>query len=74
MAVNKTLYMKALRMRLVPFIDKHYKNGDYLFWPDLASSHYADDGIAFLEAKNINLVPKVRNPTNVPELRPIEDF
>ena len=74
MAVNKTLYMKALRMRLVPFIEKYYKNGDYLFWSDLASSHYADDVISFLEAKNINFVPTVRNPPNVPDARPIEDF
>ena len=42
MAINKQQYLRFLRMRLVPFINKHHKNGDYLFWPDLASSHYAD--------------------------------
>lgn len=73
-AVNKDVYMSNLRKRLVPFINEHHKNGQYLFWPDLASSHYANDVIAFLETENINYVPKVKNPPNVPEARPIEDF
>ena len=30
--------------------------------------------IAFLESENINYVPKVKNPPNVPEARPIEDY
>ena len=60
MAVNKTRYLRALRKRLVPFINEHHQNGDYLFWPDLASSHYVNDVIDFLEAENINYVLKVK--------------
>lgn len=74
MAINKQQYLKFLRMRLVPFINEHHKNGEYLFWPDLASSHYAQDVIDFLDASKINYVPKWKNPPNVPEARPIEDF
>ena len=74
LAVNKKKYLKALRTRLLPFINAHHKNGDYLFWPDLASSHYANDVVDFLDRENINYVPKVKNPPNVPEARPIEDF
>lgn len=74
LAINKTRYMKALRTRLLPFINEHHKNGDYLFWPDLASSHYANEVIDFLDRENVNYVPKVKNPPNVPEARPIEDF
>jgi len=74
LAINKQSYIECLRKRLIPFIDKHYKNEEYLFWPDLASSHYANEVIAFLDSNNIKYVPKVKNPPNVPEARPIEDF
>ena len=60
--------------RLIPFIDEHYKNEEYLFWPDLASSHYANEVVSFLDANNIKYLPKIKNPPNVPEARPIEDF
>ena len=40
----------------------------------MASSHYAKDVIKFLDAQNINYVPKVKNSPNIPEARPIEDF
>ena len=73
-AINSKTYIETLRKHLVPLINEHHKNGNYLFWPDLASSHYADDVIRYLEANNINFVPKERNPPAVPEARPIEDF
>jgi len=46
----------------------------YLFWPDLASSHYAKIVTEHFEAEGINYVLKKDNPPNVPEARPIEDF
>jgi transposase len=73
-AVNKEKYLEILRKRLIPFINEHHKNDDYLFWPDLATSHYANEVIDFLESENISFVAKERNPPNVPEARPIEDF
>ena len=60
--------------RLVPFLDEHYPEGNYLFWPDLASSHYAKDTIQLFEDRSIEFVPRELNPPAVPKLRPIEDF
>jgi transposase len=45
-----------------------------MFWPDLASAHYANDTLVALEGKeNPSNVPK-ENPPNVPQIRPIENF
>ena len=42
MAINQEVYLnECIEKRLVPFVQEHYKNGKYVFWPDLASSHYA---------------------------------
>jgi hypothetical protein len=59
---------------LVPFIREKYSDGNYVFWPDLASSHYAKTVVATFNDENINFVPKDMNPANCPEVRPIEDF
>ena len=45
-----------------------------MFWPDLASSHYATSVQQHLQTEKIRFVPKNRNPANVPKVRPIEDF
>ncbi len=55
----------------MPFIKKH---SNYIFWPDLASSHYANSVLNYLRKQKINFVEKTENPANVPEARPIEDF
>jgi hypothetical protein len=74
-AVNQEVYLNdCLRKRLLPFIrDKHYDN-NYIFWPDKASAHYAKKVVNFMREQNIRFVEKYRNPTNVPQCRPIEDF
>ena len=46
----------------------------YVFWPDLASAHYAQVVQDYLKEKKINYVPKWMDPANVPKARPIEDF
>jgi hypothetical protein len=75
LAVNKIIYEKeCIAKRLVPFINAHHADDNYLFWPDLASSHYAKTVTDYYKAKNIKFVKKVDNPPAVPELRPIEDF
>ena len=63
-AINKQAYIGCLCKWLIPFIDEHYKNEEYLFWPDLASSHYANEVVSFLDANNIKYLPKVKNPPN----------
>ena len=58
----------------MPFIAKHHSDGNYVFWSDQASSHYAKTVISYLEAKNVHFVTKSDNPANLPECRSIEDF
>lgn len=75
LAVNKSVYEdECIKKRLVPFINAHHADGNYIFWPDLASSHYAKTVIECYEALGIKFVKKVDNPPAVPEGRPIEDF
>ena len=74
MAINQNTYLAILKDHLEPFIDKFYPTGGYVFWPDLASSHYANSVKNHLREKNIEYVPKSDNPANVPKARPIEDF
>ncbi len=74
-AINAETYKtKCLRRILLPFIHKHHSDGNYLFWPDLASSHYAESVTDFMIENNINYVEKYDNPANIPEVRPIESF
>ena len=63
-----------LKAQLLPFIKKYYKTDRYVFWPDLASAHYAGKVVKFLANQSIPIVPKYMNPANLPKARPIEDF
>ena len=75
LAVNQQVYKEScLKERLVPFIKQYYQDGKYVFWPDLASSHYAHSVQDYLRRENINYVPKLANPANVSKVRAIEDF
>ena len=75
LAINQKIYLEdCVKKRLLPFIREKHSDNNYLFWPDKASSHYAKSVINHLTEQNIKFVPKVRNPTNVPQCRPIEDF
>ena len=41
-AIREEIYLKqCIRGHLLPFIKNHHQNDDILFWPDLASLHYA---------------------------------
>ncbi|KAL4490736.1 hypothetical protein ABPG72_021790 [Tetrahymena utriculariae] len=75
LAINQQIYLKeCIQKRLLPFLQKYHSDGNYVFWPDLASSHYANSVTKFLNEKQIQFVQKQENPANVPECRPIEDF
>ena len=75
LAVSKAIYeINFIKRRLVPFINAHHADGNYIFWPDLASSHYAKTVTNCYETHNINFIQKVDNPPAVPKCRPIEDF
>ena len=73
-AIKQQLYLQIIKEKLEPFINKYYKGGGYVFWPDLASSHYANSVLKYLKSKKIPFVAKRHNPANVPEARPIENF
>lgn len=73
-AISSDNYVKKCLPKLVSFINKYHGDGNYIFWPDLASSHYAKKTIEWLDQHSIKFVPKVANPPNVPKARPIEDF
>ncbi len=73
-AVNSDIYIKeCLEKRLLPFIHKYHPHFTYQFWPDLASAHYSNATTTWME-EFINFVPKSKNPPNVPQARPIENF
>ena len=64
----------CLKRRLVPFLQEKHEDGNYVFWPDLASAHYAKATQELLKTLDVNFVPRDINPPNVPQLRPIENF
>lgn len=75
LAVNQDVYVdRCLRRILVPFIREKHADNNYVFWPDKASSHYGKKTLEFLAQERINFVPKLYNPTNLPQCRPIEDL
>ena len=55
-------------------IREKYRHRPYVFWPDLASSHYANSVQNYLLSEMVKFVPKMVNPAKVPKARPIEDF
>ncbi|KAJ8976795.1 hypothetical protein NQ317_014138 [Molorchus minor] len=65
--IPKDVYQNCLILLII------IKN-DIIFWPDLASCHYARRTREWLEHNNINYVPREDNPPNVPQARPIEEF
>ena len=73
--MNSQVYLEeCLKKRLLPFITQHHEKEDILFWPDLATCHYANVVKEFLEAENLDFVERTENPPNVPQARGIEKF
>lgn len=71
--LNKEIYIKkCLTKRLLPFYKKHKSQA--LFWPDLASCHYAKDTLNWYKRNGVLYVTKEQNPPNCPFLRPIERY
>lgn len=73
-AVNADIYIRRCLPKLVNFIQTHHVNDNIMFWPDLASCHYARITQDWLRQQNIPCVPREDNPPNVPQARPIEEF
>ena len=48
--INSSIYInECLEKRLLPFIHKYHRAFNYLFWPDLASSHYSKDSLNWMD-------------------------
>ncbi|CAF4611291.1 unnamed protein product, partial [Rotaria sp. Silwood2] len=56
-AINSDVYVQKCLPKLLAFIKEHHQHDDYIFWPDLASSHYANTTIDWLKERKINFVP-----------------
>ena len=57
-----------------PFINKYCRDTKYIFWPKLATSHYANSVTKWLKIQKIPFVQKKDNPANLPEARAIGKF
>jgi transposase len=74
-AVNAQVYLnECISKRLILFINQLHEKDNVVFWPDLASSHYARIVTTFLTEKGIPFVQRDKNPPNLPQCRPIENF
>ena len=74
-SLNSSIYLKeCISTLLLNFIHEHHRTDEILFWPDMASSHYANNVRSFLKEKNVHFVEKSQNAPNVPEARGIETF
>ncbi len=57
--MNAKIYSKeCIRKRLVQFIAQYHPDRDIIFWPDLASTHYASLTLQVFQELNIKFVPK----------------
>ena len=72
--INAKIYKDECLKRLIGFLDSLGSRNEIIFWPDMASSHYANEVIKVLETEGIDYVSKVDNLPNCPQLRPIEKF
>ena len=73
-ALKKETYIKQCLTRLKKFLQKYHAGDRILFWPDLASCHYARETLDWLKNNKIEFVPRDANPPNLPAARPIENF
>ena len=69
---QETYLTECINNRLLPFIEKHHSDGKYLFWPDLATSHYSNVVQQRLKDNHVPYVLPIENPPNVHQARPIE--
>lgn len=72
-SMNADLYVnECLQNRLLPLIHQH--DCAVVFWPDLASCHYATSTLNWYLQNNVSVVTKDQNPPNCPEFRPIARY
>lgn len=73
--MDALLYQTKCLSKVLKFVDSHYDSRDeVLFWPDLATCHYATINQDFMTNEGLPFVKRHENPPNAPQLRPIENF
>lgn len=72
--INRFVYRDECIKRTLKFIDSIADRNQVLFWPDMATSHYAKVVIEKLELEKIDYVSKSDNLPNCPQVRPIEKY
>ena len=70
-AINTSICINECLEKRYPFIHKYHGDFNYLFWPDLASSHYPKGSLNWMD-KYVSYVDKESNPPNLPQARPIK--
>ena len=73
-AVNLEIYSQILRTGVFLFIQYHYRDGPYYFWPGLVFAHDIWDGLQVLQNNGIWFIPKQMNPLTVVSHIPIKDY
>ena len=66
-AITANIYVNKCLSKLHSFIEEYHADDEYIFWPDLASSHYANETTKWLIQHKIKFVPKQVNPPNIPK-------
>ena len=72
--MDTQLYCAVIAVYLQLFLEKYHSDNCYVFWPDLAASHYSKATLAKYDELGIKYLPKEQSPPNAPQLRPIEKF
>ena len=64
-AVNRHHYIRFLRITIIPFICQYHCSGCYWLWMDLASTHYTNNTLTFLQQQGFfpKLHPQRCKPT-----------
>ena len=64
-AVNRHHYIRFLRITIIPFICQYHCSGCYWLWMDLASAHYTNNTLTFLQQQGFfpKLYPQGCKPT-----------
>ena len=64
-AIDQDAYLnECINKRLLLFIEKYHQNGDYRFWPNLASTHDSNRVLESFNEQNILYVIRAGNSLN----------
>ena len=65
--VNRHKYIRFLCIAIIPFIRQHHGSGFYWLWMDLASAHYTNNMLTFLQQQGF--IPKLHPQGCKPTMR-----